>query len=182
MTRARLTQSRGISVSRVHDGLEIEITGSGPLTARTLKLTGPDRVVVDIPYSLLEGRQRDIAVNSDGIRGVRAARYQSDPPTTRVVVDLIASRNFDVIPSGNKLLLKPESRPSVPTALPSMPAKPAIDADAPRNSPSAPPKAPPATMPMIEAIPGTTAATAAVPAAATAHPAKTKKNMDAARS
>ncbi len=182
MKSSPLSQIRGISVSRAHDGLEIEITGSGPLTARTLKLTGPDRVVVDIPYSLLEGRQRDIAVNSDGIRGVRAARYQSDPPTTRVVVDLIASRNFDVIPSGNKLLLKPESRPSVPTALPSMPAKPAIDADATRNSPSAPAKVAAGSMPMIEAIPGTTDATAAVPAAATGQPAKTKKTVEASPS
>jgi len=35
-----------VSVARESDGLNIEISGSGPMTARTMKLTHPDRVVV----------------------------------------------------------------------------------------------------------------------------------------
>lgn len=97
---------QGISVSRGTDGLSVEINGNGPLTAKTMKLTGPDRLVVDIPNSLLDGRPRDIAVNSNGIKSVRAARYESTPPTTRVVLDLAAMQNFDVVPEGNKLILK----------------------------------------------------------------------------
>jgi type IV pilus secretin PilQ/predicted competence protein len=62
--------------------------------------------VIDIPNSLLDGRPRDIAVNSNGIKSVRAARYESAPPVTRVVVDLAAMQNFDVVPEGNKLVLK----------------------------------------------------------------------------
>jgi len=148
-----LSQIRAISVARGREGLDIEITGSRPLTAKTMKLTGPDRLVVDIPNSVLEGRQRDIAINSDGVKGVRAARYQSDPPVTRVVVDLTALRDFDVIPSGNKLVLKLD-HPSAP-ASPPMPIKNVTQAVATANPPA------------IEAIPGSDGATAAVPVTTT---------------
>ena len=161
-----LSQIRTISVARGHEGLDIEITGSRPLTAKTMKLTGPDRLVVDIPNSVLEGRQRDIAINSDGVKGVRAARYQSDPPVTRVVVDLTALRDFDVIPSGNKLLLKLD-HPSAP-ATPTMPVKNVTQAVATANPPA------------IEAIPGSDSATAAVPVATTpGQPARSAKSVQA---
>jgi type IV pilus assembly protein PilQ len=121
-----IARVQGISVSRGTEGLNVEITGSGPLTARTMKLTGPDRLVIDIPNSLLAGHPRDIAVNSNGIKAVRAARYESAPPTTRVVVDLAAMQNFDVVPEGNKLVLKmrdgSSARPALAAATPAAPA------------------------------------------------------------
>src|SRR5215469_13659211 len=97
---------RNVSVSRGQQGLNVEITGSGPLTARTMKLTNPERVVLDIPNSLLDGRPREIAVNSNGVKDVRVARYQADPPVTRVVLDMAASRDFEVVPLGNRLTLQ----------------------------------------------------------------------------
>src|SRR5215472_11216788 len=51
---------RNVSVSRGGQGVDVEVTGSGPLTARTMRLTNPDRVVLDIPNSLLDGRPREI--------------------------------------------------------------------------------------------------------------------------
>jgi type IV pilus assembly protein PilQ len=133
-----IARVQGISVSRGAEGLNVEITGSGPLTARTMKLTGPDRLVIDIPNSLLAGRPRDIAVNSNGIKAVRAARYESAPPTTRVVVDLAAMQNFDVVPEGNKLVLKmrdgSSARPALPaenTEVAATPAAPATSSQKP---------------------------------------------------
>jgi type IV pilus assembly protein PilQ len=133
-----IARVQGISVSRGTEGLNVEITGSGPLTARTMKLTGPDRLVIDIPNSLLAGRPRDIAVNSNGIKAVRAARYDSAPPTTRVVVDMAAMQNFDVVPEGNKLVLKmrdgSSARPALPaenTEVAATPAAPATSSQKP---------------------------------------------------
>jgi type IV pilus assembly protein PilQ len=133
-----ITRVQGVSVSKGTDGVNVEITGSGPLTARTMKLTGPDRLVIDIPNSLLDGRPRDIAVNSNGIKAVRAARYESAPPTTRVVVDLAAMQNFDVVPEGNKLVLKmrdgSSARPALPaenTEIAATPAAPATSSQKP---------------------------------------------------
>jgi len=129
-TSSAIARVQGISVSHGTNGLNVEISGNGPLTAKTMKLTAPDRLVIDIPNSLLDGRPRDIAVNSNGIKSVRAARYQSAPPATRVVVDLAAMQNFDVVPEGNKLVLKlrdgSSPRPVLPTENTEVAATPAV--------------------------------------------------------
>jgi len=104
--KSSLTHVHGVSVSRVSDGFSVEIDGSGPMTAHTMKLTGPDRFVVDIPNSLLDGHPRDIAVNNNGIKCVRAARFQAAPPATRIVIDMAQMRDFDISPAGNKLVVK----------------------------------------------------------------------------
>lgn len=103
VTEAALSRISNIAVARAKDGLNIEITGSGPMTARTMKLNHPDRVVLDIPNSILEGRTREISVNSSDVKDVRAARYQST--ATRIVVDMAALHEFEVVPAANKLVL-----------------------------------------------------------------------------
>ena len=97
---------RNVAVVRGANEFSVEISADGPITAKTMKLSGPDRVVLDIPNSVLEGRPREIAVNSANVKDVRAARYQSAPPATRVVVDLIAAHDFEVSSAPNKLILK----------------------------------------------------------------------------
>jgi len=99
-----------VSVARGKGGMNVEILGSGAMTPKTMKLTGPDRVVIDVPNAV-PLRKRDIAVNRNDIKSVRVARYQLDPPITRVVVDLAENQDFEVVPSGRKLTVK--LRPAV---------------------------------------------------------------------
>jgi type IV pilus assembly protein PilQ len=113
------TRIREISVAQGGDALNIEISGSGPMTARTMKLTHPDRVVVDIPNSVLQGRAREIPVNSSDVKTVRAARFQEG--TTRVVVDMAQMRDFQVVPEGNKLVVRlGQNSTAKPVPLPAM--------------------------------------------------------------
>jgi len=113
------TRIREISVAQDSDALNIEISGSGPMTAKTMKLTHPDRVVVDIPNSVLQGRAREIPVNSSDVKTVRAARYQEG--TTRVVVDMAQMRDFQVVPDGNKLVVRlAQTSAAKPVPLPAM--------------------------------------------------------------
>ena len=101
-----LNHISGITVTHGADGVSIEVTGSSAITAKTMKLGSPDRIVMDIPNSVLDGSARQITVNSGDIKAVRAARFQSDPPTTRIVVDVAAMHDFEIVPAGSKLLLK----------------------------------------------------------------------------
>ncbi len=113
------TRIREISVAQGGDAVNVEISGSGPMTARTMKLTHPDRVVVDIPNSVLQGRAREIPVNSSDVKSVRAARYQEG--TTRVVVDMAQMHDFQVVPEGNKLVVRlGQSSTAKPVPLPAM--------------------------------------------------------------
>jgi type IV pilus assembly protein PilQ len=141
---APLTRVRNVSVSRGEQGLNVEIVGSGPLLARTMKLKSPERVVLDIPNSELEGRPRQIAVNSNGVKDVRVARYQADPPVTRIVLDMAVSRDFEVVPSSNRLTLRlndvttnPQPAPSAVATAPA-PSAPAEAGSIPVASASSP--------------------------------------------
>jgi type IV pilus assembly protein PilQ len=136
--RAGVTTRIGkISVARGGDGLNIEISGSGPMTAKTMKLTHPDRVVVDIPNSVLQGRAREIPVNSGDVKSVRVGRYQEG--TTRIVVDMAQMRDFQIAPEGNKLVVsmrdsstsKPAPLPAVKEAVVTADAMPQTAAPAP---------------------------------------------------
>ncbi len=131
------TRISKISVARGGDGLNIEINGSGPMTARTMKLTHPDRIVVDIPNSQLQGRAREIAVNSGDVKSVRVGRYQEG--TTRIVVDMAQLRDFQIAPEGNKLVVSMrDSSTTKPAPLPTM-KETVVTADAtPRTSALAP--------------------------------------------
>ena len=131
------TRISKISVARGGDGLNIEINGSSPMTARTMKLTHPDRIVVDIPNSQLQGRAREIAVNSGDVKSVRVGRYQEG--TTRIVVDMAQLRDFQIAPEGNKLVVSMrDSSTTKPAPLPTM-KETVVTADAtPRTSVLAP--------------------------------------------
>jgi type IV pilus assembly protein PilQ len=133
-----------ISVARGGDGLNIEISGSGPMTAKTMKLTHPDRVVVDIPNSVLQGRAREIPVNSGDVKSVRVGRYQEG--TTRIVVDMAQMRDFQIAPEGNKLVVSMrDSSTSKPAPIPAM-KQAVVTADAtPRSATTEPAPAQTAT-------------------------------------
>ncbi len=127
-THKAATRIRDVSIARGSDALTIEINGSGPMTAKTMKLTNPDRVVVDIPNSALQGRAREIPVNSSDVKSVRVGRYQEG--TTRIVVDMAQMRDFQVTPEGNKLVVSLRGNFSAkPDALPEVKA-PVVAADA----------------------------------------------------
>ncbi len=124
----RTSHINNISVARGKDSINIEVAGSEPMTAKTMKLTGPDRVVIDIPNSVLEGRAREIPVNSNDVKDVRAARYQAAPPSTRVVVDMSAMHDFEVAPSGNKLVLRLKNSEPAQKTGPGTPAPKSFEA------------------------------------------------------
>ena len=104
---------------------EVEIASSGPVTPKVMKLTAPDRVVLDLPNAVPAGRVRPIVVNGTDIKAVRLARHQLDPPVTRVVVDLVGAREYEVVPSPRKLVLKLHAAESQAATVPPAPAPPA---------------------------------------------------------
>jgi type IV pilus assembly protein PilQ len=101
----RTVKIQNISVVRGKNSVDVEITGSGPMTPKSMKLSAPDRVVLDVMNSV-PIRKQQIDVNSGDVKVVRMARYQENPPVTRIVVDMAASRDYEVVPSGNKLTLR----------------------------------------------------------------------------
>ncbi|HWC16598.1 MAG TPA: type IV pilus secretin PilQ [Terriglobales bacterium] len=97
---------RGISVVRGQEGTNVEIRANGLLSPKFLTLKSPDRLVIDLPNAVPEWNVRSIPVHAPDLNVVRMARYQADPPTTRVVLDLKAPQGFQLASMNDKLIVK----------------------------------------------------------------------------
>ena len=135
----KLVLVRHVSVARASGGMDVEIAASAPVKPSVMKLSSPDRVVVDIPDSMPVGRQRPILVNGPDVKAVRVARYQEEPPVTRVVVDLAREHHYEVVPAANKVILKLRSASRTATTAKAAEGTPATPAVNPGDAKSAAP-------------------------------------------
>jgi type IV pilus secretin PilQ/predicted competence protein len=78
---------------------EVSITGSGPLTYKSIHLQNPDRLVLDFAGSHLTTTEKQIASNLDPVREIRLAQFT--PDTSRVVIDLREPAHYDISGAGS---------------------------------------------------------------------------------
>jgi phosphate uptake regulator len=110
---ARTATIKRVALLGREKAMELEITASQPVATETQVLTGPDRVVIDFPGAVPGAQLKGFAVKHGTIKAVRAGLLSSNPPTTRVVLDLNAPSPYQVFPSGNVVMVKLESAPSL---------------------------------------------------------------------
>src|SRR5450755_2939478 len=78
-----------IEATHSQDGLRVEFKAKGALAPKVTTLDSPARIVVDFPNTVMASAQSHIAVGSDGVKDVRVGMDGQNPPTTRVVIDLV---------------------------------------------------------------------------------------------
>jgi hypothetical protein len=120
--------------------IEIEIKSSGAVVPQSQVITGPDRIVIDFPGATPAADLRTVNVNRGALKGIRAGLFSSNPPVTRVVLDLREPQAYQIFPTRNIVLLKigpvkggvPNSTDAAFTAVagdatPAPPPKPPVD-------------------------------------------------------
>ena len=96
-----------LDVTHGEDGISIEITARGQVTPKLSTLDRPFRVVMDLPNTVDAAEQNHISVDSYGVKSVRIGMDGQNPPTTRVVVDLVQACPYELVPGNDgKLVLK----------------------------------------------------------------------------
>ncbi len=89
------------------DAMEVEIQTSGTVVAPdTQAITGPDRIVVDFPGALPAAELRALKVNRGALKGVRSGLFFSNPPITRVVLDLTGPQSYQISTIKNAIVVK----------------------------------------------------------------------------
>jgi len=118
--------------------VEVEITASQRITPQVQVLTGPERLVIDFPASVPASTLHNVSVSRGQVKGIRAGLFASNPPVTRIVVDLKSAQQYELLPSGKTVIVKlradtkpvavlntPAGKLSLPTAVPIQPIRPA---------------------------------------------------------
>lgn len=106
---AALAQSltvRSVSVVGSSGQPQIEVKTSGPVSPATQAVTGPDRIVIDFPGALPASSLKMLAVHRGGLQRIRTGLFQSQPPITRIVLDVDGPTDYQVVPSGNSIVIK----------------------------------------------------------------------------
>ena len=89
------------------DNIEVEIQTSGPaVSPDTQAIVGPDRIVVDFPGALPAAELRTLKINHGALKGVRSGLFFSNPPITRVVLDLTAPQSYRISTGKNSVIVK----------------------------------------------------------------------------
>jgi type IV pilus assembly protein PilQ len=149
-----------LNVVRSDDGIRIEITARGPVTPKVSALSSPARLVVDLPNTVEAVAQRNIAVDGDGVKGLRVGMDGHTPPNTRIVVDLDKACQYELEPSTDgKMILKLHTGSVAAKKMATPALKPVVMAAAPKVT------APVASAP-VAAAPSVAATSAPAPAKA----------------
>ena len=112
---AAVTRVQHIVVRGTAGAIEVEIQTSGSAVAPdTQAITGPDRIVVDFPGALPDAELRALKVNRGPLKAVRSGLFFSNPPITRVVLDLTEPHSYQIVTSQNAVVVKlgPEGSPA----------------------------------------------------------------------
>jgi hypothetical protein len=112
---------RKVQVLHTQGQVEIEIEASGSVVPRTNVITNPDRLIVDFVNAVPGAQLRNQTVSRGEVKGLRVGLFSSDPPVTRVVLDLNSPQPYQVFPSGRTVIVKvgvPDAETAVHSASP----------------------------------------------------------------
>ncbi len=145
----RITQ---VSVKVFGDTVQLTVVATGPLTYRTLQLSSPARLVIDLPGATLDASVPSLfEVDRGGVGRVRVGQFQDRPVVTRVAVDLETALPFTLATTAPSILVaKFASRGNV-AARATQPAAPIAPPVTVAQAPPAPPLVPAA--PVAQATP-----------------------------
>lgn len=94
--------------------LEIRIVLSRAVTPVMTTATAPERVLLDLPDTSSSPHQHHIPVGKDGVEAVRYGLNESNPPVTRLVVELERAGKYELATAGNEIVLTIMPGPSGP--------------------------------------------------------------------
>jgi hypothetical protein len=81
-------------------GLDLTIICTKPVAPGFTQLKDPDRLVIDLPDTLVGNHPQSVPLTGPDVRAMRINQFQKDPPITRIVLDLLGERNFSYEPKG----------------------------------------------------------------------------------
>jgi hypothetical protein len=117
VTSVRVVHERGVPA--------IEVVSTHPVIPTIQPLDSPPRLVIDLSNARMGLQQKRISVLQENILTIRNEQFQKDPPTMRIVLDLLVPYGYTWDAAGNRLMIR---------------LKPVEDPNAAKNSTQQPPQ------------------------------------------
>jgi hypothetical protein len=99
-------QIRSVRIVQEKGAPAVEVLANASVIPEIQSLDAPPRLVIDLPNSRLAMAQDRIEVRKGNIIAIRVRQYQSDPPITRIVVDLKAPYGHSWESADKRLLVR----------------------------------------------------------------------------
>jgi hypothetical protein len=94
---------------------QLHIDTTATAAPKVQMVAAPDRLVIDLPNAMPGARLHRLTVNSGAVRSVRTGLYSTQPPVTRIVVDLTLPQWYRIVPDASGVLLTVGGGPDAPT-------------------------------------------------------------------
>ena len=94
-----------IVASTVSSGFDLSVACTKPVAPGFTRLKDPERLVVDLPGTVVGSQPSSISVNSPDVRAVRVNQFRKSPPITRIVLDLTGDREYSFEPGGSSFVV-----------------------------------------------------------------------------
>src|SRR5438105_9882804 len=101
----RPVEIRNVDVAPLGEHVKNEVTLTQPVVPTLIVATTPDRLVLELPNTSSSAKQQRATVNQGGVKMVRIGLNSTNPPVTRVVLDLVEPRLYELATDGKKVTL-----------------------------------------------------------------------------
>ena len=112
-----------VETSSVPSGLDLTVVCTKPVEPGFTRLSDPERLVIDLPDTLVGNHPQSVAINGADVRAMRINQFQKRPPVTRIVLDLMGDRAYTYEPNGASFVVHlrgaqtAATKPSQPAAV-----------------------------------------------------------------
>jgi hypothetical protein len=126
-TSAQNAQIQRVAIHQSDGSTEIEIQTSRRVVPMTQIVTDPERLVIDFPDAVPGPQLHSLPGNHGDVKSVRTGLFSSNPPITRVVLELTSTQDFRLQPSNKAVIIKlgASTNASASAPTPVQPATPA---------------------------------------------------------